>query len=274
VEGQSPEVIVLPETGQTKIQDADETTQLLDDSTLPLVSGPGLDIITLPETAQIESMDPDETTQLLDVSTLPLVAGPGLDIIALPETDHVEFLDVSETVQALDVSTLPLVAGPGLDIIVPETDQTGSRDPDKTTQPLDVSTLPVPADPIPAPVTAEPQVEAQIQMTGTPGRSSTTDEPRQADWKALGIGALTGSLVSGIILLVTSQMHIFNNPGRYALWGGEMFLGIVGALIANAGRSTARDLWRGAIQWTLIPVWFALLIGFILFLLTFTTLTG
>lgn len=197
------------------------------------------------------------------------------DVIVLPEMDQIEFLDADETGQALDVSTLPLVAGPGLDVIaLPETAQVESIDPDETTQLLDVSILPMIADPIPAPQSAEPGLEAQPQAANSPGRQSKIDEPRQADWKALGIGTLTGSLVSGIILLGTSQMHIFNNPGRFALLGGETFLGIVGALIANAGRSTTRDLWRGAIQWTLIPIWFALLIGFILFLLTFTSLTG
>jgi hypothetical protein len=233
------------------------------------------DVIPPPERDQIESQDVNETIQASDVSTLPLVADPELDVIVLPEMDQLESQDVNETAQALDVSTLPLVADPGLDVITPpQTDQIESIDPDETTQLLDVSALPMIADPIPAPLTAAPRVETQIQAAGSPDRPSKADEPRQADWKALGIGALTGSLVSAIILLITLQMNIFNNPGRFALWGGEMFLGIVGALIANAWRSTARDLWRGAIQWTLIPVWFALLIGFILFLLTFTSLTG
>jgi len=201
------------------------------------------------------------------------VEGQSPDIILLPETDQIEFPDTNET--ALDVSTLPLIDGPGLDVIaLPETNQIESVDSDETAQLLDVSTLPIIADPIPAPVTAEPRVEAQFQVASPPGRPSKTGELSQADWKAIGIGVVTGTLVSGIILLVTSQMHIFNNPGRLLLWGGEMFLGIIGALIANSGRSTARELWTASIEWALFPVWFALLIGFILFLLTFTSLTG
>jgi hypothetical protein len=167
------------------------------------------------------------------------------------------------------------VEGQSPDVIVlPEADQIESVHSDETAQLLDVSTLPRIADPILAAVTSEPRLEAQIQVAGSPGRPSKTDEPPQSDWKAIGIGTMTGTLVSGIILLVTSQMHIFTNPGRLVLWGGEMFLGIIGALIANAGSSTARDLWRTAIQWALFPVWFALLIGFILLLLTYTSLTG
>ena len=212
----------------------------------------------------------------LQLENLPSpVEGQGPDVIVLPETDQVEFPDASETAQALDVSTLPLTAGQGLDVIArPETDQIESVDSDETAQFLDVSTLPLIADPILAPATSEPRLEAQIQVAGPPGRPSKTDEPRQSDWKAIGIGTVTGTLVSGIILLVTSQMHIFTNPGRLVLWGGEIFLGIIGALIANAGSSTARDLWRRAIEWALFPVWFALLIGFILLLLTYTSLTG
>jgi hypothetical protein len=167
------------------------------------------------------------------------------------------------------------VEGPGLDVVVlPETDQIESPGANETAQALEISTLPVIADPIPAPAAAEPRVEVQSQVAGPQGSLSKTEEPRQADWKAIGIGAVTGSLVSGLILLITFQLHIFTNPGRLVLWGGEMFLGIIGALIANSGRSTARELWRAAIEWALFPVWFALLIGFILFLLTFTSLTG
>ena len=167
------------------------------------------------------------------------------------------------------------VEGQSPDVIVlPETDQVEAVHSDETAQLLDVSTLPLIADPIPARVTSEPRLEAQIQVAGSPGRPSKTDEPRQSDWKAIGIGAVTGTLLSGIVLLVTFQMHIFTNPGRLVLWGGEMFLGIIGALIANSGSSTVRDLWRTAIQWALFPVWFALLIGFMLLLLTYTSLTG
>jgi len=113
-----------------------------------------------------------------------------------------------------------------------------------------------------------------MQVARPSDRPSKSDEPGQADWKAIGIGAVAGTIVSGIILLITAQMNIFNNPGRLVLWGGEMFLGIIGALVANSWKSASRELWRAAIQWTLFPVWFALLIGLILLLLTFTSLTG
>jgi hypothetical protein len=187
------------------------------------------------------------------------------DLVVLPEAGQIEIPYASETTEIPDVSTLPLLADPSPGIIIlPETGQIEVVDSKETAQPLDVSTLPMIADPIPAPA----------QAAGLTGRSSKTDGPRQADWKAIGIGAMTGSLVSGIILLVTSQMHIFNNPGRLALWSGEMFLGILGALIANSWRSTARELWKASIEWALFPVWFALLIGFILLLLRFTSLTG
>jgi len=167
------------------------------------------------------------------------------------------------------------VAGQRLDIaILPEANQSEVAVSNQTVQVLDVSTLPVIPNPLPAPITSEPQIDVAMQVTRPADQPIKTDEPGQADWKAIGIGAVTGTVVSGIILLITLQLNIFNNPGRLVLWGGEMFLGIIGALVANSWKSASRELWRAAIQWTLFPVWFALLIGLILLLLTFTSLTG
>ena len=159
-------------------------------------------------------------------------------------------------------------------IILPETNQNEVTGSNETAQVLDVSTMPMIANPMPAPLTSEPRIEAVMQVARPSDGTLRAHEPGQADWKAIGIGAVTGTIVSGIILVITSTMNIFNNPGRLVLWGGEMFLGIIGALVANSWKSTRRELWRGALQWTLFPVWFALLIGLILLLLTFTSLTG
>ena len=159
-------------------------------------------------------------------------------------------------------------------IISPETNQMDFADSNETVEDLGVSPLPTIAYPIPAPRTSQPRIEATVQVARPLAQPLETDEPGQAGWKAVGIGALTGMIVSGIILVATSEMHIFNNPGRLTLWGGEMFLGIMGALIANARKSNMRELWRAAIEWTLVPVCIALFIGFCFWLLMFTSLTG
>jgi hypothetical protein len=172
-------------------------------------------------------------------TTLSLVDTSISDVIALPQADAFEEAKSNETIQAVNAATLPMIA-----------------------------------EPLPVPVTSELQADARVPVTHPQGRLRKTDEPGQADWKAIGIGIVTGSLVSGVIFLATSQLHIFNQVGRLVLWAGEMFLGVVGALIANSWKSTPRELWQAAITWTLDPVWFALLIGLIILLLMFTSLTG
>ena len=192
-----------------------------------------------------------------------------MDVPALDPTEHSPEID-----QALE--SLPsAVQGQRSDVIIlPETNQNEVTGSNETAQVLDVSTVPMIANPMPAPLTSEPRIEAVMQAARPSDGPFKADEPGQADWKAIGIGAVTGTIVSGIILVITSPMNIFNNPGRLVLWGGEMFLGIIGALVANSWKSTRRELWKGALQWTLFPVWFAFLIGLILLLLTFTSLTG
>lgn len=158
--------------------------------------------------------------------------------------------------------------------LLPEMNQMGFAGSHETAALLAVSTLPLLAPPGTAPIPSTIGTGPERQTTRPLGRPLKMDEPRQADWNAIGIGLVTGSTVSGIILVATWQMHIFNDPGRLALWGGEMFLGIIGALIANAGKSTRRELWRAAIEWTFIPILLALLVAFIFLLLTFTSLNG
>jgi len=175
-----------------------------------------------------------------------------------------------------EAENLPFqVEGQSLEaILLPEMNQMGFAGSHETAGVLGVSTLSMMAPTITAPITSEAGMNITRQGKRPIDQSLETNEPRQADWKAIGIGLITGSTVSGIILVATLQMHIFNTPGRLALWGGEMFLGIIGALIANAGRSTSRELWRAAIEWTFIPILLTLLIAFIFLLLTFTSLNG
>jgi hypothetical protein len=158
-------------------------------------------------------------------------------------------------------------------ILLPEKNQMDFADSHAAADVLGVATVSMSTHTIPAPITSQAGIDAELQAAPPLGRPLKTDEP-QTDWKAVGIGVVTGTAVSGLILVATFPMHIFNNPGRFALWGGEMFLGIIGALLANAGKSTTRELWRAAIEWALIPIWFALLIAFMLLLLMFTSITG
>jgi len=192
-----------------------------------------------------------------------------MDVPALDPAEHAPEID-----QASEGLPSAVEGQPSDVIILPETNQSEVTGSNESAQVLEVSTMSTIANPIPTRLTSEPRIEATIQVAPPTARPFKAGEPGQADWKAIGIGAVAGTIVSGIILLITAQMHIFNNPGRLVLWGGEMFLGIIGALVANSWKSASRELWRAAIQWTLFPVWFALLIGLILLLLTFTSLTG
>ena len=105
------------------------------------------------------------------------------------------------------------------------------------------------------------------------GQLQTVDS-NSIGWQKLGIGILTGIIVSGIILACTSRMHIFNNLGRLALLIWEVLCAIIGALTANFSKKNWRDVWVGAIQWSLVPVWIALVIISLIYLLMFTSLFG
>jgi hypothetical protein len=138
------------------------------------------------------------------------------------------------------------------------------------------STLPLSDDApvIPSPRKLEAQIIGERQTAPPPVRQRTTDEQGLADFKDFGIGVVSGTLVTGVILACTSQMDVLNNLGRFAVFGGEVLFGILGAFAAKSLSKTRREIWMGAIEWSLVPVWIGLFIILLLYLLSFTNLFG
>ena len=233
-----------------------------------LQEGESADVIVLPQTEPFEM-----ATLVAAQEALPLLADPVPNDSGFSQTEQVEAAGPDGLMEVVNVAMLPLLADPASEVIaLAQTEQVEVAQPVPQASVLDAATLPVVAERVPMPTAPQLATEARVADSGQ--RPLKANGTGQADWKALLIGVVTGTLVSGVIVLVTFPMNFFNTPGRLILWGGEMFLGIVGTLLANSWKSTTRELWRAAITWTLYPVWFALLIGLILLLLTFTSLTG
>lgn len=148
--------------------------------------------------------------------------------------------------------------------------------PDVRTETLPASTSPLPDHSIAMPSPRESKVDTtgEMQVAPPPGRQLTAEEQGQADLKDFGIGVVSGTLVTGIILASTAQMDIFNSLGRFALLGGEVLFGVLGAFAAKSSSKRSRDIWIGAIEWSLVPVWIGLFIIFLLYALSFTNLFG
>src|SRR6266498_483307 len=129
------------------------------------------------------------------------------------------------------------------------------------------------SDSIPSSLKSEAQTIGEMQIASPFDKQLTEDESSPIDWQDVGIGAIAGTVVTGIILASINQFHIFNNLGRFALLGGEVLCGIIGALVAKSSKKTRRDIWIGAIEGSLVPVWIAFVI-FLLYILVFTSLFG
>lgn len=138
------------------------------------------------------------------------------------------------------------------------------------------STSPLPdiSNAIPSPLKTEVQTLGEMQITPLPERQLTAKERGQPDLKDFGIGVVSGTVVTGIILAATSQMDIFDNLGRFALLSGEVLFGILGAFAAKSSSKRSRDIWIGAIEWSLVPVWIGLFIILLLYALSFTNIFG
>ena len=98
-------------------------------------------------------------------------------------------------------------------------------------------------------------------------RSNAAVDSNSANWNHVGIGVLSGLIVTGIILACTAQMEIFNNLGRMVLLGWEVLCGIIGAVAAKSSKSTKWDIWIGAVKWALVPVWITLFVVLLIYLL-------
>jgi len=138
------------------------------------------------------------------------------------------------------------------------------------------STSPLPdnAIAISSPLKSEVQTIGEMQIAPPPNGQLKTEDLSRADLKDFGIGVVSGTIVTGIILASTSQMEVFNSLGRFALFGGEVVCGILGAFAAKSSSKSSRDIWIGAIGWSLVPVWIGLFIILLLYLLSFTNLFG
>jgi hypothetical protein len=143
-------------------------------------------------------------------------------------------------------------------------------------EPIVESALPLPdlSNAIPPALTSQTNTTGATPNAhprqGPPG----ADKANQADWLDVGIGALTGIIVTGLILAGTSKMDIFNTAGRFILLGWEVLSGILGASVSKSSKRSRREAWLGAIQWSLVPVWIALFIGLMIYFLTFTNFFG
>jgi hypothetical protein len=125
------------------------------------------------------------------------------------------------------------------------------------------------------PLKSESQTIGEMQSTpSSNNKPVAVNGSGISGWQNVGIGTLTGTIVTGIILACTSQLDIFNDLGRFALLVWEVVCGMIGAWAANSSKSTRRDIWVGAIQWSLVPVWIALCIIFLIYLLMYTSLFG
>lgn len=158
------------------------------------------------------------------------------------------------------------------ELILHEKDQMDYADPhDKMETPRDsLSPLPEISTAIPPPSKSETQTIVDMPIAPAPHKPITADDLSPTSWQDVAIGAVTGAIVTGIILASTAQWEIFNNLGRYALLGWEVLCGIIGALVAKASKKTGREIWIGAIGWTVVPVWIVLLIILLIYALMFT----
>jgi hypothetical protein len=126
----------------------------------------------------------------------------------------------------------------------------------------------------PPPLTSRANTIVEVPIAHPFDGQVRANQSNPADWRDVGIGIVTGIMVTGIILAGTSKMDIFNNPGRFILLGWEVLCAIIGALAAKSSKGTSRAIWLGAIQWALVPVWIVLFILLMIHLLMFTNFFG
>ena len=124
------------------------------------------------------------------------------------------------------------------------------------------------------PLKAGGQSIGETQIVPQPDRQLTDDGLSVTDGQAVGIGTVTGIMVTGLVLAFTSQVDLFNNLGRLALAGFEVLCGIMGALAAQSSKKTRRAIWIGSLEWSLVPVLVVSFFIFLLSLLMFTSFFG
>jgi hypothetical protein len=94
------------------------------------------------------------------------------------------------------------------------------------------------------------------------------------NWQALGMGIVTGTIVTALVLAFTWQLNLFDNVGRLALTGWEILSGIIGAFVARFTGKARRAIWIESMVWSLVPILAALVFVLLLSLLMFTSFFG
>ena len=135
-------------------------------------------------------------------------------------------------------------------------------------------TLPGISKPISSPLKAGTGAIGDMQIAPRADRQSTNAELGVTDSQAVGIGVLTGLIMTGLVLAIASQMDVFNNLGRLTVIVVEILFGIMGALAAQSSKKNRRAIWTGAITWASVPVVVAVLISLIIFSLLFSGFLG
>jgi len=127
---------------------------------------------------------------------------------------------------------------------------------------------------ITSPLKVGGQTIGDMQIESQPDMQLTADELSVTHWQAMGIGTAAGIIVTGLVLVFTFKMDLFDNLGRLAFAGGEILFGIIGALVSKSSRKTGRAMWITSIVWALVPVLAALIFILLLALIMLTNFSG
>jgi hypothetical protein len=118
------------------------------------------------------------------------------------------------------------------------------------------------------------QTTQETEITPQPDKQLGDEELNMTLWQVMGVGTITGALVTGLVLAFTFQMNLFDNLGRFALTGGEILFGIFGTLVGKTSKKTWRAIWITSVEWALFPVIAALIFILLLALMTLTSFFG
>lgn len=118
------------------------------------------------------------------------------------------------------------------------------------------------------------QTIRETEVAPPPDKQLGGDELNMTLWQVVGVGTITGALVTGLVFAFTSQMNVFDNLGRLVLAGGEILFGIFGTLVGKSSKKTWRAIWIASVEWALFPVIAALIFILLLALMTLTSFFG
>ena len=234
---------------------------------------PAVDILVaqLPEPEALPSGVTELEKPFLDYPVAAVDVEPEPPASLELEGQSPQFLILDETEQ-----TAILTPAPEMEQGQPEAFIAAETEPVALLQPVhELETLPESASSLPAfsKVITSP-LSHRSEREGSSARPLTESELSLLTWQAIGIGVLIGGLVTGIVLALTAHLDIFGIWGRYALAGGEVLFATLGALFNISSRKTRRALWIGAIGWSLIPVFAAILFILLLSMVMLTNFFG